>query len=385
MTSIPFLKPPTLRFVKAVVNPIDADEPATVPDLVQPDSMCLLDTNQLTRPTNTNAAIASGILIWLRVHESPFYTANAAAGTYTYSLQYAYTDNNGLLLLNSGGKFDEVSPTNLTTSNPSIQGGATITPNSALVTGLRVFSMGLRVLPTIEYVTDSTTTTVLRYIGAQMSMQELGSIVANNINVEVAIASASCTQTYANNQGCSVRYNPFQNENQLRVQSLEDCLNTAQSFTYYKMPVIFARFSNGIAATTGTSPLIIHAKYWIEGVIRKPTPIYSRPSDSDILYPMIRTALAGCGSQFPLVTPGHSFPSLLSIGIAAARLVNNVTGGLLNLVEGKKPAPPRAQPKKQPRRRRPRRRPVRRPPFAGYMAPRKGVRPIKLKSSVKNY
>ncbi len=327
MSTLKNLSTSTLAFVKAVCNPIAADEPAQVPDLEQSDSICMTDYNETSRPVNNTGAAVSGLLVWLRVHESPFYTSNVASGASTYSLCYAFTDANGVMLPNSvTTKFEEYVPANLTT----IQGGSGITPNSALVTGLRVFSMGLRLLPTIEYVTDTTLTYLVRIIGGQVSMQELGSAYTNSVNVETIIRNSSCAETYANNEGCCVRYNPFQNEIQLRTQSLEDCLNTAQSFTFHKMPAIYVRFSATIAAA-GSAPIILHARYWIEGVLKKPTPIYSEQSPVDVNFPMIRAALSGCHPEFPIVTAGHSFPLIGSMFIRIAKVLHRVSGSILSI------------------------------------------------------
>jgi hypothetical protein len=319
----------TLAFVKAVANPIMADEPAQVPDLEQADTICMTDYNETSRPVNNTGAGQSGLLVWLRVHESPFYTNNVASGASIYSYCYAFLDSNGLMIPNSvTGKFEEVAPANLAT----IQGGGGITPNNALVTGLRLFSMGIRVLPTVEFVTDTTVTYIIRAIGGQVSMQELGSAYTNALNVETIIRNSACAETYANNEGCCSRYNPFQNEQQLRIQSLEDCLNTAQSFTFHKMPAILLRFSGTIAAG-GSAPVIIHARYWIEGVLKKPTPIYSEQSPTDINYPTIRAAMSGCHPEFPLVTSGHSFPAIASMLFRLSKVVYRVSSGIVQIAD----------------------------------------------------
>jgi hypothetical protein len=319
----------TLAFVKAVANPIAADEPAQVPDLEQSDSICMNDYNETSRPVNNTGAPQSGLLVWLRVHESPFYTSNVASGASIYSLCYAFLDANGLMVPNSvTTKFEEYVPANLTT----IQGGSGITPNNALVTGLRVFAMGIRALPTVEFVTDTTVTYVVRYIGGQVSMQELGAAYTNSTNVETIIRNSSCAETYANNEGCAVRYNPFQNEYQLRIQNLEDCLNTAQSFTFHKMPAILLRFSATIAAGS-SAPVILHARYWIEGVLKKPTPIYAEQSPTDLNYPSIRVALSGCHPEFPIVTKGHSFPAIASMLFRLATVVYRISKGVVQTAD----------------------------------------------------
>ncbi len=315
----------TLAFVKAVMSPIMADEPAQVPDLESSDTLCLTDYNEVSRPLNNNAASAPGLLVWLRAHESTVYTNLVSPGGLVYSVCYAFCDANGLLLPNTAtGKFDEYVPSNILT----IQGGSTITPNSALVTGLRVFAMGLRILPTVEFVTDTSVTYVVRFTGGQISMQELGSCYANSANVETIIRNSSCAETFANNEGVCSRYNPFQNENQLRMQNLEDCLNTAQSFSFHKMPAIFMRFSANIASGSA-APIIIHARYWLEGVLRKPSPIYAQQSPIDLDYPQIRATLSGCHPEFPLVTKGHSFPAIAQVALAAVKVINEVSGAVL--------------------------------------------------------
>jgi len=312
----------TSCFIKAVTNPILAEEAALVPDLENADSLCLTDYVELSRPANASVGAARGILVWLRVHESYFYTnlVSGVAGTsnYTYSLCYAWTDANGVMLLNSATSlFTDVQPANIVT----IQGGQQINVNDSLVTGLRLFAMGLRILPTVEFVTDTTVNYMVRVIGGQVSNDELYSNYTNAGSIETLLRNSTCAETFANNEGCSVRYNPFQNEQQLRVQSLEDCLDPAQSFGFHKMPAIFIQFSNS-TAIAATAPIIIHARFWLHGILKKPSPIYAQQSRADINYPALRTVLSGCHPSLPYVTKGHSFPALTSIAGLALKILN---------------------------------------------------------------
>lgn len=311
----------TLNFVKAVVNPILAEEAALVPDLEAADSLCLTDYIEISRPVNGTASAVRGILIWLRVHESDLYTSSVQTSgfvRYIYSLNYAFTDANGVMLPDSvTGKFYEVVPMNIV----KIQGDVEPSVSLALVTGLRLFAMGLRVLPTVEYVTDSTVNYLVRIIGGQLSMNELYAAKIGSLNVETIIRNSSCAETFANNEGCCSRYNPFQNEQQLRMQSLEDCLNSAQSFGFHKMPAIFCQFSNS-TAIAATAPLILHARFWIHGILRKPSPIYAQQSLADTGYPYLRSKLSGCHPSFPIVTKGHSFPAIGTVAGIAMRILN---------------------------------------------------------------
>ncbi len=329
-------KPHTANFIKAVVNPIMAEDSALVPDLEQADSICLTDYIENSRPVNLTSTAASGMLIGLRVHESPFYstvgnTTITGSGGLIYSLIYFWVNANGVALTNTVNPplYNELAPANIYT----IQGaGGTPDPNTSLITGMRLFSMGLRVLPTVEMVTDSTITYLVRIIGGQISMQEVNAWLAAGTNIETIIRNSSCAETYANNEGCCVRYDPFQNEIQLRTQGLDDCLSTAQSFAFHKMPFIFVRFSNTVPSAAA-APLITHARFWVHGILRKPTPIYAQQSKADPHYPLLRTILSGCHPEFPLVTKGHSFPVLASVVLNALRIINRATGTALRIAD----------------------------------------------------
>lgn len=350
----------TLAFIKAIVNPLAAEEAALVPDMEQADSLCLTDYIETSRLVQNSTLGTSGMLIWLRCHDSTFYTDNAGAGeSIVYTLGYGFTDANGIMYPDTvSGHFKELVGIN----GAVIQGNAlTITPNAALVSGLRIFAMGLRVLPTVEFVTDTAVNYMVRIIGGQASMQEIGSAVANAQSVETLIRDSSCAETFANNEGCCVRYNPFQNEQQLRTQSLEDAMNPAQSFAYHKMPVIFIRFANAIPSGTST-PVIISARFWIHGILRKPSPIYAQQSRVDVRYPEIRAVLSGCHPEFPLVTKGHTFPQLAAVALSAVRIINDVTGTILSIpnkrrgarrVYGARPVRGRGQRRRANRRKRP--------------------------------
>lgn len=310
----------TKAFLEAVMNPIMAEQAALVPDLECADSLCLTDYVELSRPVNNTVGAVRGILIWLRVHESYIYT-NDVSGTpkYIYSLCYGFTDANGDFLADSTtGKLYDIAPANVET----IQGGTTINVDQALISGFRMFAMGLRVLPTVEFVTDTSVNYMVRVIGGQLSMEELVAGLNNNTNIETLIRNSTCAETFANNEGCCARYNPFQNEQQLRVQALSDSMNSAQSFEYHKMPAIFIQFSNSTAIGS-TAPCIIHARFWLHGILKKPSPIYAQQSRADINYPAMRTILSGCHPTFPYVTKGHSFPPLIAIGGMAVKILAN--------------------------------------------------------------
>lgn len=298
----------TRDFINIVTNPLDSNKPAQVPDLQQFNSLCLVDSAHITNPVNpTLSTAAGGIIAWVRCHYSTMDSANNPNPNRIYTLNYTSISSANVILSDAGGDTRSVVPVNMTT----ILGGTQYTPNSALITSCRVMSMGLQLLSTVEVVTDTSQIYITQIVGGQMSMSELNSINNNNSDVLLALKNSSCSKIFSNSEGCSGRYDPFQNEEQLNVLDGSLMYSTAKAFDWYKMPVIIAKFSQTVASGSQL-PVILNARFWIEASLRQPTPIYSQPSPIDPNFSLVRSILSGCTEVFPLVAKGHSFTAFVS-------------------------------------------------------------------------
>ncbi len=299
----------TNDFLEVVIDPFGSKKPAQVPDLCQLNSLCLTDYYELTSANNYSAVAISGALFWVDLHYTTFKNSSSNHNGLVYSLNYAPILSTGLLQLSAGNQYASLGTQNQATIIGSQFSIATIT---ALITSLRLMSMGLKVLPTIEQVTNTTVNYITYAIGGQLSMQELGNAYTNGSNIYDLIKNSPCAQVFGNNEGVCVRYDPFQNEQQLNMINLVQANNVSLVWDWYKLPCIAVNFSQSIAAS-GAMPVIVHSQFWLEACLKQPTPIYSQQSPVDPNYPMIRSIMSGCTAAAPLVTKGHSFPTLTSI------------------------------------------------------------------------
>lgn len=96
------IAPQTQSFMNLVVNPLDSNKPAQVPDMQLSSSLCLVDSIHMSLPLNVfgpagvGAAIR-GLLIFLRTGYSDFdnkYCPPNTAKTW-YSLGYVGINANG--------------------------------------------------------------------------------------------------------------------------------------------------------------------------------------------------------------------------------------------------------------------------------------------------
>jgi hypothetical protein len=237
-------------------------------------------------------------------------SANVANPDYTeaaYSLNYLTFDDSGIL----NPVVFRILPNNYQ------QIFGTITPNDtqgpwdadlSLINSLRVFSMGLRVLPTIEQVTNTDSTYVSYYIGGQLSSYEIDRCINNNSDIKTIIKNSNDSATYGNNDGATVRYDPFQVENQLAMTPLSALHNVANDKSNLRLPCVLMLFSAFIEPTD-SFPFIVHTQWWMEAILEQPTPIYSSPSPIDPHFESLKAAFSTSGHLYPLVTKGHTLRS----------------------------------------------------------------------------
>lgn len=299
MNTLPILE--TSRpFVSAVLDPFGADAPAFVPDLLHNNSICLTDTYE-TVPISAaaGAAACDTVLIFMRTGYSKFYNDQTQTNPdmlYTLSV----------LMLDSSGNVDNYynfELTNYQTIFNSVDGIPTAT---ALVAAYRIFAMGLRVLPSVEIVTNSAAPYVLYYIGGQFKLDDLEAALEQNSSVITLVRNSPYSDMFANNEGCTARYNPFQLETQL---SLHDSTATMVNTGCLEMPCVLVKFSQAIDSG-GLFPIRVDCRVWLEGILKQPTPIYSTSSTPDPYYPQLRAILSASSDTLPLVTKGHTFEGI---------------------------------------------------------------------------
>jgi hypothetical protein len=184
--------------------------------------------------------------------------------------------------------------------------------DGSLITSCRVFSMGLRCLPAVEQVTDTSLPYVAYFIGGQLSAYDIEQCFDNsNIDVRTIIKNSFCAEVYGNNQGCTVRYDPVQIDQLLDMLPLQSIMGNAYDRSNIRFPAIALYFSQSLA-NGANLPFIIHTQLWMEAVLKQPTPLYGAMSPTDPCFASVKSTLSSAYNIYPLVTKGHTFDSFQS-------------------------------------------------------------------------
>jgi hypothetical protein len=186
-------------------------------------------------------------------------------------------------------------------------------PDEALITGCRIVGAGLRVYSTTEVVTDTSGQYVTEFIGGQMSPTELGSLYDTGTAPGGALRTSRYSQVYANQDGITVRYDPFQSDMQrtlLGGLQLKSSDSRAWFFDMIHLPAVVVHFSQAVA-TTASFPLIVHAVTWLECSLKHPTPLYAQPSPVDHNFDRIIATIVSSPEIYPFVAKGRSFQHVL--------------------------------------------------------------------------
>jgi hypothetical protein len=306
----------TENYLNAVVNPFDADEPCQVPDLSTESSICLRDNGETSGLTYTDATEIYGICCFLFYGYSGFKNAYAGqdqngqdAVNTVYGVGYFFIDATGVVILPqaTNTEYGVWTPNNYQTIMGS---AANVNTNNSLVTSIRPMAAGLRMLPTIEQVTDSSKTYISYVIGGQISPAELSSAITNSYDVRTMLKNTPDSEIYGNNAGVCTRYDPFQNTDQLTYPTLPRLIDDSWGRDPIRMPCFVAQFSQGVSTTNPQVPVIVHQQWWFEGVLKSPTPIYSVRPPIDPAFDQVKAAVTQ-SNVYPLVTKGHSFDAFL--------------------------------------------------------------------------
>jgi hypothetical protein len=404
----------TVSFLNAVLDPFKALDAARVPDLESSDSLCMRDYFDLfALQSMYTIGNISGVMIVLTYGQNDLVTSlgldNDAAFYQTLILPIDAT----------GGDIDATLPfgRNAFINQSTILGMQTdgTCDYSGLAETIRIFAGGIKVLPTIEQITDSSTPAILNMWGGQVTPGELANIIENatlsndmssnphsggyhvksrpkiddkesileekseafvsdddddddSISTVKAVTSMetggkarinkfdryrskfgglgalntglSCydlvrnlkdVQEYPNNQGCTVRFNPFQRTDQLDTIGVGEIYMVSSSGAAgikrdnnvvtngLQFPFICVRFNQDMIPDAEL-PLKIYGSLWMECQLIQPSPIYSNRSPVDPNYPKIRAMMSDT-VQWPLTVSGHTFHNFMDQAPKFAKLL----------------------------------------------------------------
>lgn len=355
------MKECTVKFLNAVMDPFKSDEAARVPDLQKQQSVCMRDYVDDYVPVLTDAAAADlqGVLIYWTFGPNAF--GALVNGDDIYENFYWQM---WIVPVAS----DEVLYTNNITGGEGINASTILSmstglaDNGGLANAFRIFAGGIKALPTIELITDSNTIAVRNFWGGTLRPSDLANIadtlipktktgrpelkedwvqstrsgstlslpkeppalvrqrrvgaVQTGLNIIELLRNQRNVVEFPNNTGVTVRYDPFQYEEQLEFISNEnvnmnDTVRTKYNTSHVEFPFIFARFLNPI--TSGSSaPLRLFSTWWLEAEMVTPTPIYTTKSPVDLNFNRVRSMCSDT-DRYPVSTRGHSFKSFIAM------------------------------------------------------------------------
>jgi hypothetical protein len=297
------LSPAMQNYISAVVDPFGSSEPAVIPDAMNDLSLCLKDQSENGTTTNVFDGDLHGALFWLTYGYNTLSTI-ATVPALVYTLNLIGLDENNYPILTSAGKYVSATSNNYVT----ITGSSTsVDIGTSLVSRIRQVASGLRILPTIETVTDPTQVFMSYIIGGQMPPSDLFAAIDNgSINIETMLRNTKGAKVFANKEGCTVRYDPFQTDFQLEMLMLDQAYSNTVRWDAVRAPMILAKFSQPVT-TSSAMPLIVNAQWWFECGLKQPTPIYSEESPCDPNFDQIKAVMSYPCDDHPFVTKGHSF------------------------------------------------------------------------------
>jgi hypothetical protein len=185
----------------------------------------------------------------------------------------------------------------------------------SLVTQYRVLGAAIRLLPTIELVTDSTTTAVARYYGCSVTPTSINDAYNDGTSMYVLARDSQGYAEYTNAEGITGRLNPYQpgilklTEMQALQNWSSDTFNTSNMY----FPTLLVRFTTNITVgdtSFATMPMRLTYRIYLEGCLSMPTPIISDKVDYvPGCYDMAR-AVAFDVVKFPVIVSGHSLKEI---------------------------------------------------------------------------
>jgi hypothetical protein len=345
----------SISFLNAVVDPFHATTACKVPDTLQNESISIRDTIDTQQLVNDAGAPSWGALVWLSSGYSTASNALSSKPSSMYRMNVLPVDANGVAIEVSYSSFEFINEASII-GNDGTQTGW----GPAQVTALRVVSMGLKALSAIETVTDTSVNYVTSFVGGQITENDIDTAIENQYDLHTVVQQGTNIKEYGNNEGCTVRYNPFQTNEQLDMLPMNTAISSTFNNDNILWPFIMFRCSQEVLGTDGETknsdsedsksdftfikqtkeerikererkkkgsipidikipikampgadpgpyPVYVWGRVWLEAELRKPTFIYSTPSPVDPEFDKLRSYMStASGKVHPLTASGHS-------------------------------------------------------------------------------
>jgi len=331
----------TNNFLNAVTNPFGASQGALVPDRYAGNSICLTDWVDADPLVGGATALQyTGFVAILLPSYSQLKQEYASLPNVTYQVVTFPILNTGHIGVDGTNKLQSYLPLNYETITGS---DTSVDVDNCLVDGYRLFSIGLRMWPMVEVVTDTSVQHVTKFFGGTITPNTIYRSIVDGNDFRTVFKQADDLKQFAGYEGCTVRYNPFVTANQVTLLSLAEQNLQSHDYSQIPIPFIYAEYSE-IAAYTDSAMVYMQARFWLEGQLSLPTPIYSNQSPIDLNFDRISQIMSRPTVKYPVVVAGHSFAAFTGGIVTATSLLSKALDNAVylrqsyrNYVNNKKP------------------------------------------------
>lgn len=285
----------TADFLSAVYDPFKSDIPARVPDMCTDETLCMNDYDDVIVISNNTGQSMTGAMIFPLISQSflssllSSYAGNVNVDNYYWRLAVLPIMSNSEVVGDlEYNLYNGINQTTILGALNQATGANDYALGEGLAESFRIFSFGIKVLPTIETITSSSTIAIANIWGGQMSADDLANIMTSfamshgksktlldyygigerpidefkidskhsgplahamkpaflsnrrkflraqrlgenhsGYSVFELVRNAAHVQEFPNSEGCTVRYNPFQRPDQLNWVDVDSIYNEA--------------------------------------------------------------------------------------------------------------------------------------------------------------
>lgn len=313
----------TANFLDSIVDPFNAEDPVQVPDGHNQKTLALqdwidLEDYELDVPALANIA---GVVFSWQIGMNELVGLSVTPNAVYQVIVMPFTED-GIVQTNLAATgLSSIIPDNYQTINGSSN---SISTDAALVTSWRNFSTGIRLLPTIELITDSSTTAISSFYGGLIAPIALSKSVNDATNIMGIVRQAEHVQQYSNKFGVSARMDPFNDPGFLKLRTLGNWQSINHIDTgLWLLPIVVCRFT-AVLGDTDTIPVKIQSQHWFDGPLVQPTPIFASLPPFDSNFQLLGRALEKDLVDYPVVTEGNSFGSFLNKAAKFSGVVSNL-------------------------------------------------------------
>lgn len=312
------IKPMTAAYLDMVSNPFSVEQISRKPDNIVNPSVVLKDYVQSSQLSlhvaadNLPDTLLYGVFIFFQYGYTIMQENSLEPNTDPYNIWIVGENSDGLLCsANTGNDIGQV----LDFANKG--------QVANLASGIRPLALGMRALPTIEMITDSSTDAVEYFWGGFATVEQIYTNFWTDQTQQPVMSMIQNTQSpkqFANKDGCSVRLSPC-NPTLDEYATLQALKTESVDYSGVPVPFIFAHFNHGLTGTldtdtnerTFTIPVYFDSMLYLETQLQFPTCLFPTrsPCDPDWVKICMMINAATNSGVLPLVTEGHSFKTII--------------------------------------------------------------------------